>query len=194
MHLKALKRILFAAMLVGLSACGGGGPPANPIPTASGKIDLSKEALVYFKVNKDYGSGKLGFIKFYIQKEGTSQIRDYICGKDNRIPIAERLAPGRYVFVLMSGNIIATPVEPVPVVTYDPSKGIPLTPIDVKAGDVLYLGNVLVSGIGKKTAIGRADSVVYTVEDHSDLAKKSVAEYYPELASRLQTRLIKVLP
>ncbi|MDO8290053.1 MAG: hypothetical protein Q7T44_12620 [Parvibaculum sp.] len=195
--MKFLNSVFLTITLLGLTACGGGGHqgPANPIPQMTGAFDPSKEALVFFKAVEGEDAEDASLLKIYIQKEGTSQIQEYICADpENNAPIAERLAPGRYLIVVVSGNILATVTEPVPVVTFDPAKGLPLTPIDVKAGDVLYVGNIFVDGINNNAARGRADGITYKVEDHSDLAKQAVTTYYPDQASKLQTKLIKVLP
>ena len=200
--MKSLARIsvsLIAALL--LVSCGGSSAPKNQIATPSGAINLSNEAIVLFNAFGTDGGDDRDMIKVFLQKEGTVENDYYIYSPKSgggHVPSIHRLKPGRYVFLLMSDDILLKLQEPLPIFTFDPARDIPLTPIEVKAGDVIYAGNLLVEGLTRSPVRSRSDGlsrgVNFEILDRSDLARQALEKYRPELAPKMQTRLIEVLP
>ncbi|PCJ70222.1 MAG: hypothetical protein COA62_06345 [Rhodobiaceae bacterium] len=181
-----------------LAACGSSAPK-NPIPSSVGQFNAANEALVLFNAYIDDGDGDRDMVKVYWQKEGTpqNQYNLYSTKVDTDRPFTHRLQPGRYVFIMISADILARPQEPLPIFTFDPARHIQLTPIDVKAGDVIYVGNLLVRNLCcGKTLLGRipaSSNVSLSIVDRSDKAREALRQYYPAQVDSLETRLIEVL-
>lgn len=182
-----------------LAACGNAAPK-NPIPEPVGQFDPSTEALVLFNAFIDEGDGDRSWVKVYLQKEGTTQNQYYLYSAkgDTDQPSIHRFKPGRYVFIMLSEDILTKPQEPLPVFTFDPARHIQLTPIDVKAGDVIYAGNLLIHNLRyKQVVLGRIPSdsnIRYEIVDRTDKARTLLQRAYPDQVENLETRLIDVLP
>ena len=181
-----------------LIACGSSAP-RNPIPSPVGQFNQANEALVLFSAYIDDGDGDRDMVKVYWQKEGTTQNQYnlYSTKGDTDRPFTHRLQPGRYVFIMISADILAQPQEPLPIFTFDPARHIQLTPIDVKAGDVIYVGNLLVRNLCcGQTLLGRIPArsdVSLSIVDRTDKAREALQKFYPAQVDSLETRLIEVL-
>lgn len=139
--------------------------------------------------------GTYDMVKFYLQREDSTQNQYYLFSdKNTDIEFVQRMKPGRYKFIIFTDELLVQPREPLAVTPFDPQKGIPLTPIEVKAGSVTHIGRILISGIDGGTVASRAPGVSYQVIDRTDAAKASLQKRYPDLVPKLETKLIEVLP
>lgn len=196
-HLVRVSFLIIAGLL--LAACGNAAPK-NPIAEPVGAFNPSVEALVLFNAFIDEGAGERNWVKVYLQKEGTTQNQYYLYSAkgDTEQPSIHRFKPGRYIFIMVSEDILTKPQEPLPIFTFDPERHIQLTPIDVKAGDVIYAGNLLVHNLRyKQVILGRIPSdsgIRFEIVDRTDKARNLLQRAYPDQAEALETRLVQVLP
>lgn len=192
MPLSLLKTGFAFALLAFLAACGSSAPK-HPIKEPTGQIDPTREAVILMSAFAKDGAD-LDLVKIYLQNESSTANHYYIFSEkaaDKEFFV--RLPPGRYKFIIVSRDILAQPREPLPVKPYDPATGIPLSPLDVKAGDVIHAGRILVSGLGGSAVTGRNDKVKYEIIDRTPAAKSALEQHAPDLVSKLETKLIQVV-
>ncbi len=71
-------------------------------------------------------------------------------------------------------------------------RGLPLASFNVKAGEVVYLGNIRVHTITK--LFGSSKGFDLLIENDQARARAYLAKQAPELAAKMKTRLIKISP
>lgn len=77
---------------------------------------------------------------------------------------------------------------------FDPENDIPVLPIVIKPGEVLYLGTLYVDGIRHNAVVeGKSPSIVYKVMDEKDAILEKLNKEYPQYSSQLQTRLFELV-
>ncbi|MBL4601299.1 MAG: hypothetical protein JKY84_00995, partial [Emcibacteraceae bacterium] len=77
---------------------------------------------------------------------------------------------------------------------FDINSSIPVMPIEIKAGEVIYLGTLVANGILHDSIMTRKNDIVtFEVHNESDSAKSELGIIYPEFADKMQIRLFELV-
>ncbi len=99
--------------------------------------------------------------------------------------------PGRYRFLCFATNVRRAPTQKaLPRGAYDPRKHLPVRPFSVEVGDVIYAGNLKVSGLRRGETISGPDArLSYDLSTDAKSARAVLEALDPALAKDMETRL-----
>lgn len=143
------------------------------------EINPALEGAVVFKMYGEtgYGSYEPGdMLQVFIRREDSQDFR--FTTSSNEDYSVTRLPPGTWYFSALVANHIAMPRGPFPSNKYSESNPLPLTKFTVKAGEVIYLGDILLSKIRRNQSIsGRTRSLSYRIVDNEKGAQADADKY-----------------
>lgn len=167
-------RYLLLIAMIALAGCA----PKNMIRMGD-DINPSMEGAVVFKIYGEKGSGgyeSSDMLQVFLRKED-SQDFTFTTSSDEGYSIT-RLPPGAWYFSALVANHIALPKGPFASNKYSDSNPLPLTKFTVKAGEVVYVGDLIASTIKRNQSIdGRTVGVTYRVVDNEKEAQSDADKY-----------------
>ena len=160
------------------------------IKPSEGGPNFADEAIVVFKL---YGKGRSMKDNYYVQTvfQEIGSPTHFVRFPSNKKHEVFHIKAGRYYISLLAASEVVLNTEAkVPLFKNDTS--IPVMPIDIKPGEVVYLGTLIAEGIRHNQIMTRKDDAVsFSVVDEFDLAKKELEEKYPDDAHKLQSKLFE---
>jgi len=184
--IKILTLILLSVLL---SGCLGSG---NTLKPSENGPDLNMESIVVFKL---YGKSRNMKENYYVetvfQEIGTPN--HFIRFPSNKKNEVFHIKAGKYYISLLAASdvMLNTGTENP---QFDQTSSIPIMPIELKPGEVVYLGTLIANGMIHNSVTTRRDDIIdYEVRDESEVAKTELMEAYPTHAEKMQVRLFKVV-
>jgi hypothetical protein len=187
--------LVVAAMLL-LSACAG--PSANLIrPSLNGPT--TEEAIVVMKLHGTgpgvlfgIGQGRWG-LHSAMREEG-AQRHFYLYGSKSE-HVVFHVPAGRYSFVHFSPDDPVMVGEPLLDLPYDGRSNIPVRPVDLRPGEVVYLGELTVHGIRFEQVVSsNTPGITFSVSADENLARAAVEKRYPGRSGQLTLRRFEIEP
>lgn len=190
----ALKPMLALLMFVTVAACSG--PSPNMIRISEEMIEQNETAVVVLRVNGRgpglFGTGETDRSLFTALRAVNSQQHFYMWDKYHDVQI-RHVKPGRYQFHSFTYGDMTMVAEPLTEMEYDPNVHVPVRPFEVKAGEVVYLGTLVVNGVYHERPIYAGDEKAsYRVESNEQEARAALEDKMPGMAAKMETRLLVV--
>lgn len=185
---------LLTIMATGLSACLG--PSPNLIrPSAGGPVP-ERDAVVVVKVGGKgpgmFGIGETDRSLMVALREEAKPGHLYLFPKHDEFEVFH-VRPGRYMFYALNAGELPVVREPLPALPYDPASDVPVTPFTLEAGDIVYLGSLLISGVRHvQMIVGPSEALTFSVTDDTAAAREALRAEYPHLADKMETRLFAI--
>lgn len=169
--------VLIAAALTTLSACA---EAPRPIPATAEAAAANGAAVL---VSKGFAPGMLGGVQgnLYFRNAATGPSIDVMSNQGG----FSTANVGYKVQSVAAGTYQLSGVKVGSSSAY-PRGGDPLSSFVVRPGDVLYLGDIELSEVRS----GRSATPLALIRDHSSAAQAALAAQSPQLAGRMQTRLL----
>lgn len=178
-----------------LAACATPSPNmirATPAPTAGDAIVVLKLAGTGPGIL--FGMGPKGWGVNTAMREEGSQRHFYFYGFEDR-PVAFHVPAGTYSFVHFSPRHFMQVREPLLDLPYDPRASIPIRPVTLAAGEVVYLGDLTVHGIGFEDVVaGARPGTSYSLAIDEAAARARLEMDYPGSVPRMTTRPFQIEP
>jgi hypothetical protein len=166
-------RIFLLSLLIVLTGC-----THKNLVKLGDTIDPTSEGAIVFKV---YGAtGQRGYspedmLQVVFRKDNSQKFSSTLTS--NREYTIKRMAPGTWYIAYLSPNQIVIPAPYFSSDHYEDSQPVPVKRFTVKEGEVLYLGELVVSEITRNKPLnGTTRNVTYTVEDNLEAAEKDAQE------------------
>lgn len=171
-------RLLLISLLITLTGCA----HKNMVKLGD-TIDPTKEGAVVFQA---YGAtGHRGYeakdmLQVVFRKDNSQKFTSTLTS--NRYYTIKRMEPGTWYIAYLSPNQIVIPSPSFSSDHYEDSDPVPVERFTIKEGEVLYLGNLIVSDITRNRPIsGDDDNLTYTVEEDFEAAHKEAQEFLYDL-------------
>jgi hypothetical protein len=185
-----MKRLLMGLLcLVWLQGCAS--PSANLIRSSQGGPSAA-ESVVVLKLHGEgpgilFGIGTGGWGLNSAMREENTQRHFYLFGSETRY-MAFHIPAGTYSFLHYSPRHFIVVQEPLLDLPYSPTASIPVRPITVPPGKVIYLGDLTVHGIGfEQVVTANQPGVAYSVDFNEALARAAVDKAYPGRGAEMTT-------
>lgn len=165
----------------------------NQIKPSENGPQISQEAVVAFNV---YGKGPGGMKEKYsiqsvFQEVGTEKyITTFTSIED---PEVFHIKAGTYFIKLLVASDVVIPTG-LGIGQYDMEKNIPVMPIEIRPGEVLYLGTLYVDGLRHNAQVWeKKPNVTYKVIDEYEKILDELNKKYPQYADQMKVRLFKII-
>jgi hypothetical protein len=143
------------------------------------EINPTLEGAIVFKMYGERGYGRYepeDMLQVFLRKEDSQQFK--FTTSSNEDYSVTRLPPGTWYFSAAVANHIAMPRGPFQSNKYSESDPLPLTKFTVKAGEVIYVGDILLSKIRRNQSInGRTGGLSYRIVDNEKAAQADADKY-----------------
>lgn len=189
-------RIMILGVFAALAACAT--PSANVI-RPSEKGPAANEGIVVLKLAGTgpgimFGLGPKGWGLHSAMREEGSQRHFYFYGSETK-QVAFHVPAGTYSFVHFSPRRFMPVREPLLDLPYSATQSIPVRPITIRAGEVVYLGDLLVHGIGFEDVVAaHRAGVTYSLALNEAAARERLEQDYPGSSALMVTRPFEVEP
>lgn len=189
-------RMMLVGLFTVLAACA---TPSTNLIRSSEKGPAAHEGIVVLKLAGTgpgimFGLGPKGWGLNTAMREEGSQRHFYFYGSETR-QVAFHVPAGTYSFVHFSPRRFMPVREPLLDLPYSPTQSIPVRPITVRAGEVVYLGDLLVHGIGFEDVVAaNRPGVAYSLTLDEGGARERLEKDYPGSSARMVTRPFEIEP
>lgn len=190
--MKNPKLLLFISLLF----LGGCAASPNLIRHAENGPDLETEGVIVYSFQGEgpgilFGAGTYDSGLILILQEMGTQFHTYAFSLEGK-HMARQLKAGTYKVYAVSDDLFVVR-EPLTELPYDKDRDIPIRPFTIEPGEVVYLGDLLATGIRYETYLaGKTESVSYSMRENLDEAKEVLADKFPELVDKMVVRKLEL--